>query len=463
STPSTITTYSAQGPTTDARTKPDLVAPTDQTTTYPDGLGGTSASAAIVAGGAALVKQAFPSFTPSQVKTYLTSRAVDLGTSGTDNVYGAGRLHLGVAPVLTGTVTSAVTSSPISGATIAVASHTSSFTTSATSDSTGHYTVTLNSGSYTVTASAASHVSQTQAITFPTTSTLSFTLTAGGGVLSGTVSHAGATTTTVISGATVSVVAHSGGYSTTLTTNTSGQYSVTLNSGAYTLTTSATNYVTQTQSTTVVTDTTQHVALPPRVATTTYSYDGLYRLKTASASTGSTVWHTSAYTYDQLGNRVTMTRSTTTTTYSYDATDRITGTVAAGQAMTYTVDAVGNLLQRGNDTFTYDAANRLISATVSGVTTTYKFDGDGKRVTSSTGGIPVGSRRRTCTMSTPGCRCCWTTAPGSTSGAWVWPTPWRAATSRSITPTGWARCGQSRTPRVRSSRRTRPTSSGWRC
>ncbi|MGH7862173.1 MAG: RHS repeat-associated core domain-containing protein, partial [Candidatus Dormibacteraceae bacterium] len=54
-------------------------------------------------------------------------------------------------------------------------------------------------------------------------------------------------------------------------------------------------------------------------------------------------------------------------------------------SLTDTVNANGNLTNRGSDTFAYDQANRLTSATVSGVTSTDTYDGDGKRVSQTTG------------------------------------------------------------------------------
>ncbi|MFC2045277.1 S8 family serine peptidase [Chloroflexota bacterium] len=93
STPDTIEIYSSLGPTTDERTKPDLVAPTNVTTSL--GIfGGTSAATPHVAGAAVLVKDAYPSYTPTQIQTYLESNAADLGSTGKDNVFGSGRLLL---------------------------------------------------------------------------------------------------------------------------------------------------------------------------------------------------------------------------------------------------------------------------------------------------------------------------------------------------------------------------------
>jgi len=97
STPTTLETFSSQGPTTDSRIKPDLAAP-DGVSTVSYGATnfyGTSASAPHVAGAAALVKECYPIYTNAQIQSFLEGRAVDLGAGGKDNLYGSGRLDLG--------------------------------------------------------------------------------------------------------------------------------------------------------------------------------------------------------------------------------------------------------------------------------------------------------------------------------------------------------------------------------
>jgi subtilisin family serine protease len=92
--------FSSQGPTIDGRGKPDLVAPDAVSSSVfgpfffcgLSGFIGTSAAAPHVAGAAALVKQAFPSFKAAQLQDYLLRHAEDLGAPGRDNLYGAGRL-----------------------------------------------------------------------------------------------------------------------------------------------------------------------------------------------------------------------------------------------------------------------------------------------------------------------------------------------------------------------------------
>jgi hypothetical protein len=103
-----IEPFSSQGPTIDGRTKPDITGP-DQVsgTTYGatgascsnyQGFPGTSASTPHVAGAAALVKVAYPSYTIAQIRAFLETHSVDQGDAGKDNVYGAGLLLLPDVP-----------------------------------------------------------------------------------------------------------------------------------------------------------------------------------------------------------------------------------------------------------------------------------------------------------------------------------------------------------------------------
>src|SRR5262249_51756233 len=99
--------FSSLGPTIDGRIKPDIGGP-DQNSTQTfgpfggcasfAGFPGTSAAAPHVTGAAALVKQANPGFGPAQLRSFLTSRAVDASPPGPDNQLGAGRLFLGTSP-----------------------------------------------------------------------------------------------------------------------------------------------------------------------------------------------------------------------------------------------------------------------------------------------------------------------------------------------------------------------------
>ena len=77
-------------------------------------------------------------------------------------------------------------------------------------------------------------------------------------------------------------------------------------------------------------------------------------------------------------DRLQSIRNGVTRNYTYDKAGRIS---AAG-AVSYTLNANGNLTDRTNDNFSYDAANRLTAVDVAGGTSndaTYSYDGDGNR------------------------------------------------------------------------------------
>jgi len=99
--PNTIETFSSRGPTVDGRIKPDLVGPDYvDTATYGAGVfGGTSAAAPHGTGAAALARQRLPCYAPAQLKAFLETNVVDLGSAGKDNTFGSGRLSLGAVPL----------------------------------------------------------------------------------------------------------------------------------------------------------------------------------------------------------------------------------------------------------------------------------------------------------------------------------------------------------------------------
>jgi thermitase len=66
---------------------------------------GTSAAQPHVSGAAALVMQRFPHFSAADVRSFLESRAIDMGPAGYDHDFGAGRLWLGSPFVATPTPT----------------------------------------------------------------------------------------------------------------------------------------------------------------------------------------------------------------------------------------------------------------------------------------------------------------------------------------------------------------------
>lgn len=103
--PNDIEQFSGQGPTENARTKPDLVGPDGVCVTGYGGFSpttadcqdngqrffGTSAAAPHIAGIAALLLQCAPSLTRLTLRDRLISSSADLGDFGPDNVFGYGR------------------------------------------------------------------------------------------------------------------------------------------------------------------------------------------------------------------------------------------------------------------------------------------------------------------------------------------------------------------------------------
>ena len=104
-----IADYSSRGPTLDGRFKPELVAPTGvSTVSYaPDPYHGTSAAAPHVAGAAALIKSANPSYSRTQLWDALIEATVDIGTQGRDNDSGYGKL---VLPIMQASASPQITS-----------------------------------------------------------------------------------------------------------------------------------------------------------------------------------------------------------------------------------------------------------------------------------------------------------------------------------------------------------------
>lgn len=101
--------YSSKGPTPFGEVKPDLVAPAHvSTTAYGDytgdrrdqnsGFTGTSAATPHAVGAFALVKNAFPDFSPTEALQFLETRSEDAGTPGKDIEYGSGILLMGQPP-----------------------------------------------------------------------------------------------------------------------------------------------------------------------------------------------------------------------------------------------------------------------------------------------------------------------------------------------------------------------------
>jgi RHS repeat-associated protein len=114
-----------------------------------------------------------------------------------------------------------------------------------------------------------------------------------------------------------------------------------------------------------------------------YAYDQLYRLTSATSSSGT---NPESYGYDAVGN---ITRSQTST-YSYDTANRLT----SDSTFDYQYDANGNLTRKteratGKATnFTYDAENQLTRIDFPNSTnSTYRYDGLGRRIERNINGV----------------------------------------------------------------------------
>ncbi|MDR1156825.1 MAG: hypothetical protein LBK75_00745 [Oscillospiraceae bacterium] len=147
--------------------------------------------------------------------------------------------------------------------------------------------------------------------------------------------------------------------------------------------------------------------------TTTYTYDVLNRLLTATEPDG----RVTAYTYDGSGNRtsetITQSGQSTVTTYQYNEQNRLTATETEQpddivRLVDFYYDNNGNMVGRTSALLTdstsaavlslsetedeaalydYDVWNNMISSTVDGETTTHTYNGDGLRVSKTANGL----------------------------------------------------------------------------
>lgn len=124
---------------------------------------------------------------------------------------------------------------------------------------------------------------------------------------------------------------------------------------------------------------TQEFASGP--VTITYEYDELNRLTSADYSTGPSY----EYTYDAVGNRLSMTDPYSVTNYQYDNANRMTSLNGVPQSY----DANGNLLNDGVNTNTYDTANHLSMTDGLSTTTYYAYNGMGDRLQQTIGSTQI--------------------------------------------------------------------------
>ncbi len=127
-----------------------------------------------------------------------------------------------------------------------------------------------------------------------------------------------------------------------------------------------------------------------RAQNTTYTYDHLNRLKTATLAGV----YAHSWTYNSIGNMLTRNDNNGNVTYQYnDANHKHAVSQIGSQYFCY--DANGNMTRRNatssactnGDALVYDKENKLTSITVGATTTTYLYDGDGNRVKKVAGGV----------------------------------------------------------------------------
>jgi subtilisin family serine protease len=164
--PYPIAGFSSRGPSgcDNVTIKPEVVAPgVDVYSSVPgggyqqSGWSGTSMAGPHVAGVAGLIRSANPDIEVEVVKQLIFDAAIDFGSAGEDNTYGAGFIDAYEAVIgatvgfgtLEGTVTHAVTGAPIPNAIVRVIEADRNVPT----DETGHYSASVAAGTYTVRAS----------------------------------------------------------------------------------------------------------------------------------------------------------------------------------------------------------------------------------------------------------------------------------------------------------------------
>jgi RHS repeat-associated protein len=119
--------------------------------------------------------------------------------------------------------------------------------------------------------------------------------------------------------------------------------------------------------------------------TVQYSYDAAYRLLGETVIDPQGQDTSLAYTYDDVGNRISLSRNGTTQALSYDDNDRL----LSGDGKTYTYDANGNLATmsdaQGTTVYTFDAENRMVGVSGPGGTFGYQYDHEGNRASVTAG------------------------------------------------------------------------------
>lgn len=136
---------------------------------------------------------------------------------------------------------------------------------------------------------------------------------------------------------------------------------------------------------TVVVDANGNATQTAGDGTTIHSYDADNRL---TGITYSELTPAVSFTYDGVGNRLSMVDGSGTTSYTYDPVDRLTQVSRGGDSFSYGYNAAGNLTSRTYPdgtvvTNSYDADSHLASVASGGATTSYDYDAAGRLTTTT--------------------------------------------------------------------------------
>jgi RHS repeat-associated protein len=112
-----------------------------------------------------------------------------------------------------------------------------------------------------------------------------------------------------------------------------------------------------------------------------YTYDNLYQLKSADYPAASTFPDTT-FNYDPVGNRTSLVSSATT-----NYTSNNLNQYAQVGPVNLIYDLNGNLTSIATNSYSYDSENRLTSATTASHTASYGYDPFGRRISKTVDGV----------------------------------------------------------------------------
>ncbi len=269
-----VADFSSRGPSPlTTMTKPEFCAPgVAVRSSWNDGdyvyLSGTSMAAPHVTGLIALLLQANPNLTLTELQTAITSTGVDLGDRGPDYTYGWGRIDAYEAVfsvysvgTLTGRVTAGDSGLPLADVAILARSQTAGITREAATDAQGVYTLTLPAGAYDLTARTYGYLPVTTTVTIITDTTTTQDLTlplAPRYLLSGQVTEAGtgaplAATITILDTPLAPVE----------TDPATGVYTITVAQGDYEIKATSRSHATAIRNVSITGDTVENFLLAP--------------------------------------------------------------------------------------------------------------------------------------------------------------------------------------------------------